>query len=355
MSATDFLLPLGIDDPARPSGGNHYDRRVIAELGKASWLVREHGIAASGPAAGFQSAAHVAQVLLKIPDRSVVLVDGLLAWGSAQVLLAEAQRLHLVVVMHMPFGDRPRENPVEIVRAQEKAALSAASAIIATSSWTKRRLIELYDLPSRKIRIALPGVDPATPVPSRAAGQRLICVAAVTAEKGHDVLIDALSTLSDLQWNCQCVGSLDVDPVFAAGLRDRVEARELSGRLQLLGTRTDTALDRSYADADLLVLASRAETYGMVVTEALTRGLPVIVTNVGGLPEAVGRDADGTRPGLLVPVDDAQALGRALRRWLADGVLRDRLRGAAQGRRQSLDGWATTASAVADVLHKVSQ
>ena len=102
------------------------------------------------------------------------------------------------------------------------------------------------------------------------------------------------------------------------------------------GPRTGAELDRSYAAADLLVLASRAETYGMVVTEALARGLPVVAAEVGGVPEALGHGADGTRPGLLVPPDDPAALGAALRAWLGDAELRRRLRRAARERRASL-------------------
>ena len=116
-----------------------------------------------------------------------------------------------------------------------------------------------------------------------------------------------------------------------SGLRDRV---------RFPGPRTGPELDRAYAAADLLVLASHAETYGMVVTEALARGLPVLATDVGGVTEALGHGEDGTRPGLLVPPGDPAALGAALRRWLGDAELRERLRRAARERRASLRPWA---------------
>ena len=121
------------------------------------------------------------------------------------------------------------------------------------------------------------------------------------------------------------------------------------------GPRTGADLDRSYAAADLLVLASRAETYGMVVTEALARGLPVVAADVGGLTEALGHGADGIRPGLLVPPDDPAALGAALRAWLGDAELRARLRRAARERRESLSGWSATTSVLAGVLAGASR
>ncbi len=98
------------------------------------------------------------------------------------------------------------------------------------------------------------------------------------------------------------------------------------------------------------MLASRGETYGMVVTEALARGLPVVAADVGGVPEALGHGADGARPGLLVPPDDPVALGDALRAWLGDGELRLRWRRAARERRASLSSWSATASVLAGVL-----
>jgi glycosyltransferase involved in cell wall biosynthesis len=169
------------------------------------------------------------------------------------------------------------------------------------------------------------------------------------------VLLAALATTTDLPWQCVCVGSLDRDPAYVAGLRRRSLVDGLGDRVCFPGPRTGAELDRSYAAADLLVLASRAETYGMVVTEALARGVPVVATDVGGLSESLGHGADGTRPGLLVPPDDPAALGAALRAWLGDAELRGRLRRAACERRESLFGWSTTTSVLAGVLAGASR
>jgi glycosyltransferase involved in cell wall biosynthesis len=123
--------------------------------------------------------------------------------------------------------------------------------------------------------------------------------------------------------------------------------RRAPDRVRFTGPRTGAALDRAYAAADVLVLVSHAETYGMVITEALARGLPVIATDVGGVSEALGTDP---RPGLLVPPGDPAALGAALRSWLEDAGLRERLRRAARKRRVALRGWEETTSAVARAL-----
>jgi len=172
----------------------------------------------------------------------------------------------------------------------------------------------------------------------------------VTPEKGHDVLLEALATAGDRSWRCLCVGSTDREPAFADALRRRARNGGINGRVSFAGPRTGAELDRAYASADLLVLASLAETYGMVVTEALARGVPAVATDVGGVAEALGRGDDGTRPGLLVPPGDAAALGDALRAWLDDAELRTRLRRAARQRRAALRGWPATTAVVADVL-----
>jgi glycosyltransferase involved in cell wall biosynthesis len=182
----------------------------------------------------------------------------------------------------------------------------------------------------------------------------LICVAAVTPHKGYDVLAQALAKLADVPWTCLCVGSLTRDPDFVDQLRHQLAADGLTDRMRLAGPLTGTELDARYAAADLLVLASRGETYGMVVTEALARGIPVLATAVGGLPEALGRAPDGSRPGLLVPPDDPAALAGALRRWLTDADVRRRLRGSARGRRSTLTGWSVTARQVGDALAAVA-
>lgn len=176
----------------------------------------------------------------------------------------------------------------------------------------------------------------------------------MTSDKGHDVLLDALVTMLDVSWRCACVGSLDRDPGFVERLR-RLPEDGLGDRVRFWGSRTGPELDSIYAASDLLVLASRAETYGMVVTEALARGLPVIATDVGGVTEALGRGTGGTRPGLLVAPGDAGALAAALRSWLGDAQLRARLRQAALERRESLPDWSSTTSVLAAVLADASQ
>jgi glycosyltransferase involved in cell wall biosynthesis len=345
------VVPDGIDDPLRPSGGNTYDRHLCHELGSHGWSTHERAVAGFWGRPDAASFAALEETLGEIPDHAVVLLDGLVASTAPEVLVPQASRLRLIVLVHMPLGHHP---PDAAARRRERAVLTAVTATVTTSAWSRRRLIELYGLPADRVRVAEPGARAAEPAPGTATGEALLCVGAVTFEKGHDVLLEALESISELAWHCTCVGSLDRDPAFVESLRRRALDRGLGERVSFPGPRTGADLDRSYASADLLVHASRAETYGLVVTEALARGLPVVATEVGGLVEALGEGAAGTRPGLLVAPEDPVALGYALSAWLGDAELRAGLRRAAGERRESLPGWSTTASEVARVLAEAS-
>jgi glycosyltransferase involved in cell wall biosynthesis len=355
VTEVHVIVPEGVDDPSRPSGGNTYDRQVCRGLTALGWAVHEHAVPGAWPRAGAAEHAALARSVRRMPDGAVVLLDGLVACAAPAVLVGQARRLRQVVLVHMPLGHRPPGDEAGAVRSRERQVLEAAAAVVTTSAWTRQRLAELYGLPTDRVHVAEPGVDAAGLGPGTAAGDALLCVAAVTPDKGHDVLLEALATTTDLAWRCACVGSLDRDAAFADDVRRRARDGALRDRVRFVGPRTGADLDRAYVAADLLVLASHAETYGMVVIEALARGLPVVATEVGGVTEALGHGDDGTRPGLLVPPGDPAALGAALRDWLGDAALRGRLRRAARERRASLPGWPATASVLAGVLARAAR
>jgi glycosyltransferase involved in cell wall biosynthesis len=347
VTAVHVVVPDGIDDPARPSGGNAYDRRICRALAESGWPVQVHAVKGSWPRPSAAAYAALADVVQRIPDGAVALLDGLVASTAPEVLVPQASRLRLVALVHMPLGQGTADGET---RRRESAVLSAAASVVTTSAWGRRTLLELYSLPGEQVHVAKPGVDAARVSPGTATGGSLLCVAAVIPGKGQDVLVDALATMKELQWECLCVGSLTRDAAFAESVRRRISVAGLDRRVRLTGPRTGAGLDRSYASADLLVLPSRAETYGMVVTEALAHGLPVVAADVGGVAEALGHGSGGIRPGLLVPSDDGPALAAALRAWLADAELRATWRRAARERRASLPSWSTTTSVLRSVL-----
>jgi len=345
------VLPDTVDRTDRPSGGNTYDRQACDGLRALGWTVHEHAMPGTWPHPDAAAVSSLAGVVRGIPGGSVVLVDGLIASCVAELLVPQAPRLRLVVLVHMPLG-LWTERTAETAPA-ERRVLSAASDVVTTSAWTRSRLLELYRLDASRLHVAEPGVDPAPLAPGTPSGRELLCVAAVTPGKGHDHLVEALARVADLPWRCVCAGALTLDPPFVDALRHRIRQLGLQDRMRLVGALSRPEVDRAYAAADVLVLASRSETYGMVVTEALARGLPVVATSVGGLPEALGTGPDGDPPGLLVPAgDDPGPLAGALHAWLTDAALRHRLRGLARERRSQLTGWAVTAQKLSEILER---
>ncbi|WP_079124208.1 glycosyltransferase family 4 protein [Streptomyces sp. NBRC 110611] len=350
-----FVLPGGIDDPAAPSGGNVYDRRVCQGLTAAGWPVRETALPGAWPQPDAADRTRLARTLAALPDDSLVVLDGLVACGVPDAVLPQSGRLRLAVLVHLPLADETGLPPATAARLddRERRTLRAADAVVATSPWTARRLAAHHGLDPRRVHLAAPGAAPAPLAPGTDGAARLLCVASLTPRKGHDLLIEALSGLTGLSWDCEFAGAPGPDPGYVAELRETVARRGLTRRVRLLGPRTGAALHRTYAAADLVVLASRAETYGMVVTEALARGTPVLATDVGGVPDALGRAPDGSLPGVLVPPGDPGALAAALRRWLEDAALRHRLRMSARRRRDMLAGWQTTTQSLAGVLEQL--
>lgn len=342
-AAVHLVVPAEVDDPGEPSGGNVYDLELAHALARAGHEVHRHRVAARGRSAGEQ-AEDLAALLTARADGEVVVVDGLLLADAAGVLEREHDRLAVVPLLHLPTSvvdDSPE------VLARERRLLRAAAGVVTTSEWSRRWLERVH--PGLAVDAAPPGVRTA-PATTPGDGTRLTCVAAVVPAKGQDVLVAALATLTDLPWTCRVVGPLGRDATFVAGVREALRENGLDGRVRLAGALDRTEVAAALAATDLLVLPTRHEVYGMVLTEALARAVPVVASAVGGVPEAVGRTPDGRVPGALVPPDDPDALAAALRDWLSDGGLRDRRRAAAAVRREHLDGWDATARAVADAL-----
>lgn len=341
----EVVLPGGVDDPVRPSGGNRYDRRVCEGLAELGWRVREHVVEGSWPEPEPEDRERLAATLAALPGGALTLLDGLVASGSPGTVLRTRRRLRLVPLVHLPLGVSGGQE----VRAAERALLAGATGVVVTGDWTRRWLEEHYRLGQHRVQVAEPGVDPAPAAAGSAGGSRLLCVGAVVEAKGYDVLLAALSRLQGLAWTCVCVGSLEVDPEYARGLRKGL-APGLASRVRFTGALGGDVLEAAYASADLLVLPSRGETYAMVVAEALARGVPVVASRVGGVPATLGHAADGSRPGRLVAPDDPAALATALGRWLRDPEERAELRRAAQARSGTMAGWDVTCARLSRIL-----
>ncbi|HWF85573.1 MAG TPA: glycosyltransferase, partial [Vicinamibacterales bacterium] len=155
----------------------------------------------------------------------------------------------------------------------------------------------------------------------------------------------ALAAVGRDNWRLTCAGSLDRHPQTVLRLRATLRELGLEDRVSLVGDLDAAALAACYDDADVFVLATLQETYGMAVAEALARGLPVVSTSTGAIPELVGHDA-----GLIVPAGDIEALTAALSQVVDNPHLRARLAEGARRVRDGLPTWEDAVGKMAEAL-----
>jgi glycosyltransferase involved in cell wall biosynthesis len=343
------VVPEGFDNPGQPTGGNVYDQRICAGLAEAGWDVLVTTVAGGWPVPGSGARTDLARIFSAIPDGATVLIDGLIASSASAQLLPHTSRIRMTVLLHMPLATALDTRHDASAQRSERDVLRAATGVVVTSEWTRQQILTRYEIAAGRVHVARPGADRVA-APARPVRGRLICVGTLGRHKGQDLLVEALADLADRDWHCVLAGPLDRDPDFVDQLQTRITRLGYGHRVRLTGVLTSAALTHAYSTADLLVAPSRSETYGMTVTEALAHGLPVIAAAVGGLPEALGSTADGTRPGQLIPPGDPAALAAALGAWLGDERHRRRLRSAARQRRSTLGGWEQTSQQIANAL-----
>jgi glycosyltransferase involved in cell wall biosynthesis len=331
------------------TGGYEYDRQLIAGLLGMGIRVHHVELSARFPVPDSVAMAEAAAKMAAIPDGAVVLADGL-AWGTMDMIAqAEHQRLTIIALCHHPLAFESGLSTAQQVALfrSEKTALELSRAIVVTSQATAALLIKAYDVPPGKLTVALPGTQQQTFAACEGEPPVLLTVATLTQRKAHDVLIDALSRITNLPWTARFVGGNEFDPAWAAHLRKITDALGLGERISFVGSVTD--LTPEYTNADLFVLPSRFEGYGMVFAEALSFGLPVVAARAGAVPDVVPESA-----GVLVNADDATALAFALHQLLSDKRRYQQLRLGAQTAAAALPAWQDTANIVNKLLMTLS-
>ena len=342
-----FVVPGDIETL---TGGYGYDRQIIAGLRERGWLVHLVSLAGNYPFPSVDARVDASRAFAVIPDHARVMVDGL-AFGALPVAaVRERERLCLVALVHHPLGLETgiSDTAARKLLLSEREALTAAVGVVVTSQRTVSA-VEGLGVVSNLIAVVEPGTEPAAPATGSTGPVQMVCVASIVPRKGHDTLFDALAQLAHLEWRLTCVGSVDRDAEYAAKLMERCNMPPLRGRVELVGELAGTALDAAYDAADLFVLPTHYEGYGMVVAEALARAIPVVSTRTGAIAELVGDDA-----GVLVAPADVGALAQALETLITDREQLARLRRGAASRRASLSTWQSAAESMEKALERLA-
>ncbi|GAB1424958.1 glycosyltransferase family 4 protein [Thauera terpenica] len=337
-------------DPGQRTGGYLYDAHIVTQLRRLGWQLTVKGLAGHFPAVDAQARQAMDAALSTLAEDSLVVIDGLALGGLPEVVVPHARRLRLLALVHHPLADEGGLAPAQQLRVEalEREALSAMRGVITTSHFSAHRVARM-GLADVRIEVVEPGVQARPLAAADHSPARLLCVASLTPRKGHDLLVEALAMVTELDWQCDCIGSLTRDVEHAGRVRGAIAHHGLGERIHLRGELDDAALHAAYTAADLFVLPSHYEGYGMVITEAVAAGLPVLCTTGGALRHTLPPEA-----GIAVPAGDVPALAAALRHLLSHPEARFALRDGARRARPQLTDWVQAGRQFAAALERLS-
>ncbi|HEY3828307.1 MAG TPA: glycosyltransferase family 4 protein [Solirubrobacteraceae bacterium] len=269
-------------------------------------------------------------------ERRYALVHGH-DWLVANASAALAERLGVPYVTtvhatehgrHQGWVDKP---PQSHIHAVERWMAHRADAVITCSHYMRGHVADIFDIEERRIRVIPNGIDPRDlrPVGDLEAlraefatpqEQLVLLVGRLVYEKGFQLALDALPAVIERVGGVRFL-------VAGSGtheheLKAQASQLGLDAHGSFLGWIGDDALHSLYRIADLCVVPSLYEPFGLVALEAMASGCPCIVADTGGLREVVPA---GDRVGLRFNGGDAAHLGVMIERLLTDGELRDRL------------------------------
>jgi glycosyltransferase involved in cell wall biosynthesis len=343
MISAAFAIP---GDITLATGGYAYDRRVMARLPTFGVAMRHLALPSGFPAPTEADLAETQRLLAGVPAETIILADGL-AYGAMPAEMISSLHSPIIALVHHPLCleaglGKARQDELY---ALEKGALALARHIIVTSPSTAATLAAGFAVPAEKITVAEPGTDPAARAHGTGNPLQLLSVGSVVPRKAYDTLVRALASVPDRDWRLTIVGPTDRSAEALAALQAAIRETGLGSQIVVAGSTGPEQLDVHYAAADVFLLPSRYEGYGMVLAEAMARGLPIVCTTGGAAAATVPDDA-----AIKVPPGDVPALGSAIRRVLEDAMLRRQMSDAAWAAGQKLPRWEDTARTIADVI-----
>jgi glycosyltransferase involved in cell wall biosynthesis len=319
-------------DIAQPTGGYVYDRLVVDGL-RAQRI--DVDVIALEPSA-------------TIAQANVVVGDALCAAELGPFFEGLAGSTPTLLLVHHLTSWEVERTDREALHWQEARAVKACDALVATSPTTAARIAAEYA--GRTIDVVLPGSDRLARHPRKVPSGgpiELLFVGSVVARKQLPLLLDAVEQLTDLPLSLTLLGDAGREPLHACALAARVAASpSLRAAVTTCGVVDDDALARAMARAHALVLPSSLEGYGMVLTEALRAGLPVLASR------EAARAAGIERSGAVLVFDDFPALVGGLRRVVKDASLYATMEQAAE--RAVLPRWQETVDRFRAVIDRLT-
>ncbi len=344
-----FVVPGDLNSR---TGGYIYDKRIIEGLRNFGQVVEVVTLGGSFPFLSTMEKKNAELVFEKLPNEAVCVADGLAFGSLPEMAERHGDRLVFIALVHHPLSMETGLSETDKQRFLdgERRALRMAQGVITTSAHTADNM-QHYGVAKERLSVCMPGVDVASQaIGSQDESVNLLCVATLTPRKGHDILINSLAMLRNIPWQLTCVGSMDRNPLTTKIIRELIHELDLENRVFLTGECDEADLSDHYHRSDLFVLASHYEGYGMALTEALVRGIPVITTSAGAIQDTVPQKA-----GILVPPNDQAAFTFALSSYFENSAMRRSLVAGAQASRKSFPTWDEAAATFFSALRKFAE
>lgn len=343
-----FVIPGDIN---LPTGGYRYDREIINAWQNSGVDVTLININGNYPFPTNADKQTALNKIAELPKADIAVVDGLLGGASPEFMQALSKVLPTVALIHHPLclENGLDEETAKTLESSELAGLAFTSGIITTSPATTLTVSNLFEYNKDKIHTVLPGVERGeTSKGSNNSTVNLLCVGSIIERKGHKDLLLALSELTKLDWHLDCIGSTDFDAALFVELKQILETKQLTNKVTFHGSVSEEAILNGYTKADVFVLPSLFEGYGMAYAEAIVRGLPVIGTTAGAIPDTVPKTC-----GILVEPSNIQSLRQALQKMIMDKELRNQYHEAAIKAELSFPTWESSAGAFFKILKDI--
>jgi len=337
------------------TGGYLYDKRLLAELSAQGWDISTLSLDARFPSVDDAVKQATTEKLAGVPVERDLVVDGLALGALGSHVQTVTAKRSFIALVHHPLALESGLEPEEArrLRDSEATALGHAKGVVVTSPTTRQTLIDQYGVAAGQITVIEPGVDRPTVLPTCNQSDdnrplKLLTVGALVPRKGFDVLIKALSKLSAVAWTLDVVGDDQRSVQTATYLKQLIKQLGLADRIRLAGAQPTETLANYYRQADIFVLASQYEGYGMAYTEAFAWGLPVIGTDGGA-----GAQTLNTPAARIVAVNDIAHLTKVLGDVMTDPRQRADMQHAARQHAKTLPTWPSAAALFAQAIKRM--